>query len=269
MLYLCIVIQKESPTDLTDLHRFSSLQATVLTKAHSKDSARSQKSVKICVICGKTKPPRGENFVRFERFVFKNQALRSAHSTLTINHLNTLKLMLLYVLKLNQNAKMPEAYGKYYAYPVITQTVGIDGLAEHMASHNTPFSKGAIKGMITDMVSCVKELTLQGFAVKIDDLAIFSIGIRNKEGAASEKEFTIAKNIDGFRLRARGTGEFSAKTINLEATLKKASALLGDGTTTDTTPDTGKDTGKDTPGGDNTDQGGSGTTGEGGGDGLE
>lgn len=88
--------------------------------------------------------------------------------------------MLLYVLKLNQNAKMPEAYGKYYAYPVITQTVGIDGLAEHMASHNTPFSKGAIKGMITDMVSCIKELTLQGFAVKIDDLAIFSIGIRNK-----------------------------------------------------------------------------------------
>lgn len=134
-----------------------------------------------------------------------------------------------------------------------------------MASHNTPFSKGAIKGMITDMVSCIKELTLQGFAVKIDDLAIFSIGIRNKEGAASEKEFTIAKNIDGFRLRARGTGEFSAKTINLEATLKKASALLGDGTTPDTTPDTGKDT----PGGDNTDQSGSGTTGEGGGDGLE
>ena len=164
--------------------------------------------------------------------------------------------MLLYVLKLNQNAKMPEAYGKYYAYPVITQTVDIDGLAEHMASHNTPFSKGAIKGMITDMVSCIKELTLQGIAVKIDDLAIFSIGIRNKEGAASEKEFTIAKNIDGFRLRARGTGEFSAKTINLDATLKKATALLGDGTT-----DTNPDTGKDTPGGDNTEQGGSGTTG--------
>ena len=184
--------------------------------------------------------------------------------------------MLLYVLKLNQNAKMPEAYGKYYAYPVITQTVDIDGLAEHMASHNTPFSKGAIKGMITDMVSCIKELTLQGFAVKIDDLAIFSIGIRNKEGAASEKEFTIAKNIDGFRLRARGTGDFSAKTINLEATLKKASALLGDGTTTDT--DKGTTGGENTEqggsgttgGGENTDQGGSGATGEGGGsDGLE
>ena len=174
--------------------------------------------------------------------------------------------MLLYVLKLNQNAKMPEAYGKYYAYPVITQTVDIDGLAGHMASHNTPFSKGAIKGMITDMVSCIKELTLQGIAVKIDDLAIFSIGIRNKEGAASEKEFTIAKNIDGFRLRARGTGEFSAKTINLDATLKKATVLLGDGTTPDTDKGTtgGENTsqgGSGTTGGGNTDQGGSGTTG--------
>ena len=170
--------------------------------------------------------------------------------------------MLLYVLKLNQNAKMPEAYGKYYAYPVITQTVDIDGLAGHMASHNTPFSKGAIKGMITDMVSCIKELTLQGIAVKIDDLAIFSIGIRNKEGAASEKEFTIAKNIDGFRLRARGTGEFSAKTINLDATLKKATALLGDGSTPDAGKDTTPDTDKGTTGGEDTSQGGSGTTGD-------
>ena len=169
--------------------------------------------------------------------------------------------MIQYVLKKNINEKMPNAYGKFFAYPVITQTYDIDQLVDHMASHNTPFSRGAIKGMITDMVACIRELVLQGIAVKIADLAILSIGIKNKAGAATEKEFTIAKNIDGFRLRARGTGEFSAKTINLEATLKKASALLGDGTTTDTNPDTGKDTGKDTPGGDNTDQGGSGTTG--------
>lgn len=132
--------------------------------------------------------------------------------------------MLLYVLKLNQNAKMPEAYGKYYAYPVITQTVDIDGLAEHMASHNTPFSKGAIKGMITDMVSCIKELTLQGIAVKIDDLAIFSIGIKNKVGAKSEKEFSIAKNIEGYKLRSRGTGELAAGNLDVE--VKKVSSLL-------------------------------------------
>ena len=161
--------------------------------------------------------------------------------------------MLLYTLKENKNEKLPDAKGLWYAYAITTQMMGVDGLAAHMAGHNTPFSKGAIKGMITDMAFCIKELCLQGISVKIDDLAIFSIGIRNKEGATSEKEFTIAKNIDGFRLRARGTGEFSAKTINLDATLKKATALLGDGTTPDTD--------KGTTGGENTDQGGSGTTG--------
>ena len=169
--------------------------------------------------------------------------------------------MIQYVLKKNVNEKMPNAYGKYFAYPIITETYDIDKLVDHMASHNTPFSRGAIKGMITDMVACIRELVLQGIAVKIADLAILSIGIKTKAGAATEKEFTIAKNIEGLKMRARGTGDFSCLNLSLDGTLKKASALLGDGTTTDTNPDTGKDTGKDTPGGDNTDQGGSGTTG--------
>ncbi len=169
--------------------------------------------------------------------------------------------MIQYVLKKNINEKMPNAYGKFFAYPVITQTYDIDQLVDHMASHNTPFSRGAIKGMITDMVACIRELVLQGIAVKIADLAILSIGIKNKAGAATEKEFTIAKNIEGLKMRARGTGDFSCLNLSLDGTLKKATAISADSTTTDTNPDTGKDTGKDTPGGDNTDQGGSGTTG--------
>ena len=98
-----------------------------------------------------------------------------------------------------------------------------------MASHNTPFSKGAIKGMITDMVSCVKELTLQGFAVKIDDLAIFSCGIRNKKGAETEEEFTAANNISGVKLRARATGVLRNSNLNLNATIRKVSAIAGNG----------------------------------------
>ena len=176
--------------------------------------------------------------------------------------------MLLYVLKLNQNAKMPEAYGKYYAYPVITQTVDIDGLAEHMASHNTPFSKGAIKGMITDMVSCIKELTLQGFAVKIDDLAIFSIGIINKMGAASIKEWSLAKFVEGYRLRARATGKLSNTQLSLDANAKNAMDLLnssesaaGDTTTGDTTHGGGTTEGGGTSQGGSTD--GTGDNGDG------
>ena len=131
--------------------------------------------------------------------------------------------MILYVLKKNKNSKSA-AFGKYFAYPVIEETVTLDGLAEHMSSHNTPYSKGAIKGMLTDMVSCIKELLLEGKNVKIADLAIFSLGIKNNGGAVSEEVFTVSKNIKGVKLRARATGELIAKSLNLEAQLKKASA---------------------------------------------
>ena len=54
--------------------------------------------------------------------------------------------MILIKLAKNKNKTIKEACGKYYARPVVTETIGIDELAEHMSSHNTPFSKGAIKG---------------------------------------------------------------------------------------------------------------------------
>ena len=131
-------------------------------------------------------------------------SLQRSWLSTTSSHISAL---ILYNLKKNKNKKMPNAYGKYYAYPVVTQTIGMDGLATHMSGHNTPFSPGAIKGMLTDMVICVRELALQGIAVKIDNLAIFSIGIKNKLGADTEKDFSITKNIEGVKLRARATGE--------------------------------------------------------------
>ena len=129
--------------------------------------------------------------------------------------------MIFYVLKQNKNAKSV-AFGKFFAYPVIDETVDLDGLADHMSSHNTPYSKGAIKGMLTDMVSCIKELLLEGKNVKIADLAIFSLGIRNNGGAVSEDLFSVVKHIKGVRLRARATGELISKSLRLEAQLRRA-----------------------------------------------
>ena len=151
-------------------------------------------------------------------------------------------------LSKNKNPKIKEAYGKYYARPVVTQTIDLNGLAEHMTEHNTGFSPGATKGLLTDMVKCIKELVLQGFAVKIDDLAIFSIGLKTKKGADSEDDFTVAKNIEGVRLRARATGNLTSSKLDLQASLKNASSLL--------TEDSGKTT---TPSGPDGDGSGSGT----------
>lgn len=115
-----------------------------------------------------------------------------------------------------------KAYGKWYAKNVVEETIDLDGLSEHMSHHNSPYSKGVIKGLLTDMIQCIKELLLQGMNVKIDDLAIFSLGIKNKLAAATEEDFTVSKNIEGVKLKARATGELMSKSLNLDATLKKA-----------------------------------------------
>ena len=131
--------------------------------------------------------------------------------------------MIHYVLKQNTN-KESKAYGKFFAYPVIEETVELNGLAEHMSNHNTPYSKGAIMGMLTDMVGCIKELLLEGKNVKIADLAIFSLGIKNNGGVETTDDFKVTKHIKGVKLRARGTGDLLTKSLNLEASLKKAGA---------------------------------------------
>ena len=140
--------------------------------------------------------------------------------------------MIRYVLKQNKNEDA-NIFGKWFAYPVIEETLNIDALSEHMSNHNSPFSKGVIKGLLTDMVNCIKEQLLEGKNVKIDDLAIFSLGIKNRKGGAeSEDVFTVTQNIEGVKFRARATGELMAKNLNLEASMKKAKAVDDKGNNT-------------------------------------
>ena len=154
--------------------------------------------------------------------------------------------MVRYIVRQIKNTTS-RVFGKWFAYPVIEETIDLEGLSDHMSNHNSPFSKGVIKGLLTDMVNCIKELLLEGKNVKIDDLAIFSLGIKNaKGGSGTEDEFSVSKHISGVKLRARATGILMAKSLNLEATLKKATALTGNQTT-----GTGGETGEQEAGSDN------------------
>ena len=128
--------------------------------------------------------------------------------------------------KYQNRIKTSSNYKKWYARAVADETVGLDELSEHMSKHNTPFSAGAIKGMLTDMIGCIKEILLQGKNVKLPDLAIFSIGIKNKKGAETEEEFNTTQHIKGVKLRARATGTLTPATLNLDATLKRATTIV-------------------------------------------
>ena len=183
--------------------------------------------------------------------------------------------MIRIVLYQNTNQKIAEAYGKWFPRVVSDETIGLEGLAAHMASHNTPYSKGAILGMLTDAAACTKELLLLGKNVKFADIAIFSLGLKVKGGAPTKENYNVGKYILGLKLRARATGEL--KTENLDTSIKLIN-LAAPATENPGNPGNPDDAGKDNPSGggsqtegggsqtggggntDNTQQGGGGTT---------
>ena len=99
--------------------------------------------------------------------------------------------MIKYQLKKNSIKGSP-AYGKYYAYPVIEETIDLEGLSRHMESHNTGFGRGMTLGILTTMVSCIKEQLLAGNKVKLGELGDFSIGLCS-HGTKTREEFVPSK----------------------------------------------------------------------------
>ena len=120
-------------------------------------------------------------------------------------------------------------------------TMSLDDLAEHMADHNTPYSKGTIVGILTDMVSCIKEKTLEGRKVKIDNLAIFALQVKSK-GEKDPKLWTVAKNVTNVHLSSRATGKFSVANLRAASLVESPDYTSprrteDEGTGGDTTPD--------------------------------
>lgn len=118
-----------------------------------------------------------------------------------------------------QNKKQGPTQNLWYGRVVTTETLSLEQLAEHMSKHNTPYSAGAIKGVLTDMVACIRELVMDGKAVKLPDLAIFSAGI-STNGAETAKEFTAA-NVRRIYLRARATGTLRSQVLANDAMVRE------------------------------------------------
>lgn len=129
--------------------------------------------------------------------------------------------MIHYVLYQNQR-KSGKSAGKWYARAKVMSTVTLDGLAEHMARHNTPYSKGAIEGVLTDMVSCIMELIAEGNQVKIPNLAIFRATISSL-GADTAKDYTVKAYVKNVKLAARSTGGFKSSAIEKLASMREMS----------------------------------------------
>ena len=88
---------------------------------------------------------------------------------------------------------------KAYATAQMTEKMSLDDFAEHISGHNSPFSTGVVKGILTDAVKCLREQLLEGKRICLGDLGTFGIELAS-EGARTTNEFT-AQNIKEVNVR--------------------------------------------------------------------
>ena len=101
--------------------------------------------------------------------------------------------------KLYQDQRTASAYkGKWYAR-ALHEAMTFEEFINHMATHHCAFSEATIRGVLIEMETCLRELLLEGKAVRLDELGIFRIGIRTSP-ADSARDFNVAQNVPGVRL---------------------------------------------------------------------
>ena len=84
---------------------------------------------------------------------------------------------------------------KAYGNLQLTGVVTINELADHMADHNTVFSRGTIVGVLSDLGACLRELILQGYKIQLGDIGSFEPSISTK-GESKVEDFTAADITD-------------------------------------------------------------------------
>ena len=84
---------------------------------------------------------------------------------------------------------------KAYGNLQLTGVVTINELADHMAEHNTVFSRGTIVGVLSDLGGCLRELILQGYKIQLGDIGSFEPTIRT-HGEPKVEDFTAADITD-------------------------------------------------------------------------
>lgn len=82
---------------------------------------------------------------------------------------------------------------KAYAKNQVTKLMTFDEFVKHIAEHNGVFTRGTVKGVVSDTCSCLVEMLLNGYKVNFGELGTFGLSI-TCEPAESLVKFT-ADNI--------------------------------------------------------------------------
>ena len=99
--------------------------------------------------------------------------------------------MIDYAVVLMSNPMRPEDARKAYAFLQSRGTLTIEDIADHIVSHGCNYDRGDIVAILVKLVSCSKELMLDGYRLQLGDLGNLYLTVRS-EGAESKEKFTRA-----------------------------------------------------------------------------
>ena len=184
-----------------------------------------------------------------------------------------------------RNPQKPELPEKAYAKNQVSEIWSLDKFAKHISDHNGVYSRGTVKGVISDMCECLVEQLLNGVKIQMGELGTFGISV-SSEGAESIDKFTsknikavnilFAPGVDFENLVSRAEFNLVPSRLAQVATLKAEKAgedtvdlasAKNKGTSStsepespaepDNTPSGGEDSGSNDLGGGSSDAGGS------------
>lgn len=179
--------------------------------------------------------------------------------------------MIEYSVFLMTNYLKPEDGAKAYAKNQVHEIWDLDKFSKHIASHNSGYSRGLVKAILSDMCDCLVEQLLNGNKIKLGSLGVFSISL-SCEGAESIEKFTednikavninFNPGVDFENLINQAEFKLVASRIAQAAVLKAEKA--GKGTVDLEAAKNKNNASKDEGGGDNKPSGDDGTTPSGG-----
>ena len=111
--------------------------------------------------------------------------------------------------KVKRTPQTGENAGKelWYATVVTDREMNFEEFVDHISSHNSPYSRGTVHGVMMDMLDCLKELILDGKSVRLGDLGLFSIGMSSR-GEVSRDKVTSA-SVQDIHLLVKNTKNWS------------------------------------------------------------
>ena len=110
-----------------------------------------------------------------------------------------------------------------YAKNQVTKVMSFDEFVKHISDHNGVFTRGTVKGVVSDTCSCLVEQLLNGYKVQFGELGIFNVSITS-EPAPSLKEFT-ADNITEVNLHFAPGADFANMRSKAEFNLVTSRAV--------------------------------------------